>query len=439
MESFVKRILLFILAFFSFACSYGQIRNRLGVGNELYLKYASGRLRQFDESNILLADSIYRYGIHKSDARIRMLALSLELPPRFIRNETDRVEEIVTELKSMSDYNQAMREFYFLTMHDYCNMLILSGRISDAMLEARGMSSFAARKGSNLGQMYSHRVIGLIQSYRSNSELAISNFSKAAEYCKRAKEEQELPVIYNLIARELIKLGRFDEVEQYCALAEEFQDFYPSLRVKTLMTKVYLYDAQGLKDDFNRIYNELIQSPLYYSQTDRDTRLLIEICWLRSQGKLQEALLKSDSLATDKERFGQKQLIYVTGNDYFNAYDQLSSLMQTKDSIYIAVQNEDMAILDAELNNARLRLEAQRLKSQQEMAIMFGFLMLFALVTVAIQFSQWSLNKSLDDLRERNRRELEARDAYRKAMDSIEMENEMRIKVLQNRQNIDII
>jgi hypothetical protein len=73
------------------------------------------------------------------------------------------------------------------------------------------------------------------------------------------------------------------------------------------------------------------------------------------------------------------------------------------------------------------------------MSIMFGFLMLFALVTVAIQFSQWSLNKSLDDLRERNRRELEARNAYRKAMESKEIENEMKIKVLQNRQNIDLI
>jgi hypothetical protein len=120
-------------------------------------------------------------------------------------------------------------------------------------------------------------------------------------------------------------------------------------------------------------------------------------------------------------------------NDYPNAYNQLDGLMREKDSIYIAVQNEDMAILDAELNNARLRLEAQRLKSQQEMSIMFGFLFLFMLVTVVILFSQWTLNKNLDDLRERNRRELESRNAYRMAMNSKELENDMKIKVLQNR------
>jgi hypothetical protein len=324
-------------------------------------------------------------------------------------------------------------------MHDYCSMLIMAGRISDAMLEARWMSSFAARSGSNLEQMYSHRVIGLIQSYRSNSELSVSNFIKAAEYCKRAKEEQELPTIYNLISRELIKLGRFDEVEQYCSLAEEFQEFYPSLKIKNLMTKLYLYDAKGLKDDFNRIYKELIDNPLYYAQTDRDTRLMIEICWMRSQGMLREALVKSDSLATAKERYGQKRLIYLMDNDYPNAYNQLDGLMREKDSIYIAVQNEDMAILDAELNNARLRLEAQRLKSQQEMSIMFGFILLFLMVTMAILFTQWNLDKNLDYLRERNKRELEARNAYRKAIDSKEVENEMKTRIIQNRQNINQI
>ena len=231
----MRRFAVLLLMIVSCVCASAQIRNRLGVGNELYLKYANGRIRQFDESNILLADSIYRFGIHKGDSRIKMLALSLELPPRFIRNDIERVDAIVAELKSMANYNTRMREFYFLTMHDYCNMLILAGRISDAMLEARAMSSLAAGTGSNLGQMYSHRVIGLIQSYRSNAELAILNFKQAADFSTRAREEQELPVIYNLIAREYIKLGRYDEVEHYCSMAEEFQDFYPSLRLMSLM------------------------------------------------------------------------------------------------------------------------------------------------------------------------------------------------------------
>lgn len=435
----IKRLALMAMAVMYCLCASAQIRNRLGIGNELYLKYANGRLRQFDESNILLADSIYRFGEYKHDTRILMLALSLELPPRFIRNDTVRVNEIVSELKSMSGYSSVMREFYFLTMYDYCNMLIMSGRISDAMLEARSLSTMAANSRSNLGEMYAHRTIGLIQSYRSNSELALSNYLKAAEFCILAKEEQELPVIYNMIARELIRLRRFDEVDKYCDMVEEYQDFYPSLRVKTLMTKIYLYDAQGRKEDLDQAYHDLIRNPLYRSQTDRDTRLMIDICWLRSSGRLGEALAKSDSLLTDKERFGQKHLIYALDNDYKDAYLYLNSLMEAKDSIYINVQNEDMAILDAELNNARLRLEAQRLKSQQEMSVMFGFIILFLLVTVAIVFTQWNLNNNLDNLRQRNKNELEARNSYRRAIDAKELENDMRTRIIQNRQNNNLI
>lgn len=419
--------------------SVGQIRNRLEVSKEIFLKYADGRIKQYDVSNILLADSLYRYGDYKNDSRVRMLALSLELPPRFIQNDTSRIKSIVAELKSMADYNHRMREFYFVTMYDYCNMLINAGRISDAMLEARDMASRASEAKSNAGNMYAHRIIGLIQSYRTNSELAIRNFRKAADYCVLAKEEQELPGIYILIAREMIRLKRYDEVERYCSMAEEYQDFYPTLKVLTLMTKAYLYEAKDDAAAFGDLYSQLNANPLYRVQTDMETRMLMDICWLRSNGSYDSALSLSDSLRVDKDMYEQKQYIYAMKADYRNAYENLNNLMAAKDSIYITVQNEDMAILDAELNNAQLRLEAQRLKAQKEMYIMFGIIFLFILVSGVILFTQWNLNITLEDMRRRNKAELEARNAYRRAIDAKELENEMKTRILQKRQNSSFI
>ena len=72
-------------------------------------------------------------------------------------------------------------------------------------------------------------------------------------------------------------------------------------------------------------------------------------------------------------------------------------------------------------------------------SIMFGFILLFLMVTMAILFTQWNLDKNLDYLRERNKSELEARNAYRKAIDSKEVENEMKTRIIQNRQNINQI
>lgn len=417
----------------------GQIRNRLEVNNEVYLKYANGSIRKYDPSNLILADSIYQYGVWKNDSRYRMLALSLELPPRFIQHDSIRSAQIVAELKSMAGYSRIMMEFYFMTMYDWCNMLLMSGRVSDAMLEARDMSARASKANSSLGQMYAHRVIGLIQSYRTNSELAVMNFRKSADYCVQAREEQELPGIYIMIARELIRMKRFDEVGLYCDLAEEYQDFYPSLKVQVLMTKAYLYEAQGNMEDFKDCYLELVANPLYEVQTNDDTRRLMEICWLRSTGAVSEAIRLADSLSKDRDIFEQKSELFAMAGNYRQAYQNLNGLMASKDSIYIAVQNEDMAILDAELNNAQLRLEAQRLKSQQEIYILFGFIFVFVLVCVAIIFSYTNLNMTLDNLRERNRNELEQRNAFRKAIDAKELENEMRIKILQNRNNDSMI
>ena len=435
----MKRLTFILFVVFFSLTSTAQIRNRLDVKKEIFLRYADGRIRQYDSSNLLLADSIYRYGKLKNDSRVKMLGLSLELPPRFVTGDTVRVKEIVSELKTMADLDKKMREFYFVTMYDYCNMLMNAGHISEAMLEARDMASRASRAKSNAGNMYAHRIIGLIQSFRTNSELAVRNYNKAADYCVLAKEEQELPGIYMLIAREMIRMRRYDEVEHYFTMAEEYQDFYPKLKVMTLMTKAYLYDATDNSEAFSKLYSQLISNPLYRVQTDKETRLLMEICSLRSQGSYDSALSLTDSLGVEKDIHEQKQYIYYLKKDYVNAYESLKSLMAVKDSIYITVQNEDMAILDAELNNAKLRLEAQKHKAQKEMLIMFGIILMFILVSGVILFSQWNLNLTLDNMRRRNKAELDARNAYRRAIDAKELENDMRTRILLNRQNSNLL
>ena len=107
--------------------------------------------------------------------------------------------------------------------------------------------------------------------------------------------------------------------------------------------------------------------------------------------------------------------------------------MAEKDSIYIKVQNEDMAILDAEMNNAKLRAEAERLKHQNQMTILLGFLVMFGIAFFAILLSQWQLRQNLDEMRRRNAEVIRARRAFQKAMDAKEAENANKIKILQNR------
>ena len=430
------RSLFFFLTAFLCVQASGQIRNRLGVDDAIFLRYANGRMQQYNPQNILVADSLYRHGVYKNDANIKMLALSLELPVRYSSRDSLRVEEIVKELKILSNTNRKINDFYYLTMYDYCNLLIMDGRISDAMLEARDMSTRASEKKSPSGQMYAYRIIGIIQSYRTNSVLAIRNFERAADFCIQAKEEQELPNIYIFMAQELIRMGRYREAGDYCSLAEEYQDFYPALRVKTAMTRAYLYDAEGSKAAFEESYRKLVSNPLYRVQTDSDTRILMEICRLRSEGRYPSALISADSLISAKKRFEQKHALFALIDDWEDAYDQLLQLMNTKDSIYIVVQNEDMAILDAELNNAQLRYETARMKARQEIAILLGMIFLFVLVSAAIMVSQWNLNMNLDNLRSRNLNSLASRDAYRRALDAKEKENEMRTRILQNNTRI---
>ena len=414
---------------------HGQIVNRLKIDKDLFQRYAYCRMQQFNSANLGYADSLYRYGVFKDDFRYKCLGLNLEFPIRFAQGDYARMDEAVGEIKALAGErrDKDVRAFYYPVIHEYCQFLIRIGRASDAMLEARAMERTAAAEKSPLGKMYAHRIIGLIQSYRTNSHIAIRNFTQAADYCVEARAEQELPNLYILIAQEYIKLRQFPEAEEFCAKAEAYQEYFPSLRTKTRMTRAYLYNAKQDWESFWNTYDALVGDPLSRVQADGDSRFEMDVAYLRSKGLFEEALAKADSLGTARLRHEAKHGLFAAQGKFEPAYGEIDSLMSEKDSIYIKVQNEDMAILDAEMNNARLRQEAEQLKARNQNTILLGFLVMFAIAFIAILMQQWQLRENLDEMRRKNNEALAARRAFQKAMDSKESENDYKIKILQNR------
>ena len=411
----------------------GQIVNRLRVDQKTFIRYAYGRMQEFNEENLFLADSLYAEGEAQGNFRLKCLGLSLEMPVRYARGEYERMDSTAAEIKNLLADRKDLREFYFSTLHEYCEFLVQTGRISDAMLEARAMERLASTEKKPLGRMYSYRIVGLIQSYRENHYLAIQNLEKAVRFCREARAEQDLPNLCIIIAQEHIKMRNFPEADNYCLQAESYQDFFPAIRIKTLMTRAYLNHAAGRDKAFWDCYQALMEDPLYAVQTDQDTRTGLDITYLRSKGLLEEALQKANSLGTIRGQLEQKHGIYADMGAFGNAYGNLSALMEQKDSVYIKVQNEDLAILDAEMNNAQLREEAQKLKAQNQISILLGFLAMFAIAFGSVIYQQWKLRANLDEMRRISSEAIKARRAFKKSMDAKEAENSYKIKLLQNR------
>ena len=429
----LRRLLITLCACLLCFSAAGQIVNRLRVDQDTFLRYAYGRMQQFNPRNLALADSLYSVGVRKDNICYKCLALSLEMPIRFSQGDYARMDETALEVKQLLGDRKEYRDFYFTFLHEYCEYLVHIGRASDAVLEARAMERLASSERRPSGKMYSYRIVGLIQSSRDNSYLAIQNMKKAVRFCKEAKSEQDLPNLYLLIAQEYVKMKDFTAAADYLAMAEEYLEFFPGLRIKALMTRTILYHANGETEAFHDSYAKLVSDPLYAVQADSDSRYGIDISYLRSLGMLKEALARTDSLGNIRSRLDGKQSIYAELGDYDKAYANLSQLMTEKDSVYIRVQNEDLAILDAEMNNAQLREEAQQLKARNQLTILLGFLVMFAIAFFAILLSQWQLRRNLDEMRLKNNQMLADRRAFQKAMEAKESENEYRIKILQNR------
>lgn len=431
----MRRLLLLIsLLFLGLVCR-AQIVNRLHVEQDIFLRYAQGRMQEFNPDNLALADSLYQLGVQQNNFRYKCLGLSLEMPVRFVLGEYERMDATAAEIKELLTGRKDLREFYFSTLHEYCEFLVQSNRVSKAVLEARAMERLASAEQKPAGKMYAYRIIGLIHSYRDNPSLAIRNLEKAVQFSREARAEQDLPNLYILLAQENVNLKQFHEADRYCLLAEEYESFFPSIQLKVLMTRAILYNAEGKQEDFWRCYSQLMEDPRYDVQTDADSRYNLDITYLRSRGLFREALAKADSLGTERARLEQKHGIYASMGNFEQAYGQLAHLLNEKDSVYIKVQNEDLAILDAEMNNAQLREETQRLKAQNQMTILIGFLVMFAIAFLSILVQQWRLRENLDQMKAQNNAMLMARRAYQKALDAKEAENSLKIKILQNRKS----
>ena len=391
------RRLFVILCLFLSLVAQAQIVNSLKVDQPIFLLYAQARMQPYNPANLALADSLYQVGVRKGNLCYKCLALSLEMPVRFERGEYERMDVIAAELKGLLGKRKDLREFYFDVWDQYNEFLLKADRVSEAVLEARAMERLSLEERNPLGRMYAYRIIGLIQSYRNNSYLAGQNLEEAVRFCREARAEQELPNLFILLAQEQMKMGQFTQAHQSCTEAASYQDFFPGLEQKVLITRALIYYAQGDLPAFNTCYQLLQEDPLYPLQTDIEDRTLLDITYLRSQGQLEEALARSQSLLTRRNRLEQQYHLYAGLGDYDKAYDCLFNLMEEKDSLFIKVQNEDVAILDAEMDNAQLREEAQRMKAQQNSMLM-------------------------------------ARRAFQQALNAKEAENALKIKLLQNKE-----
>ena len=339
------RRLFVILCLFLSLVAQAQIVNSLKVDQPIFLLYAQARMQPYNPANLALADSLYQVGARKGNLRYKCLALSLEMPVRFERGEYERMDVIAAELKGLLGKRKDLREFYFDVWDQYNEFLLKADRVSEAVLEARAMERLSLEERNPLGRMYAYRIIGLIQSYRNNSYLAGQNLEEAVRFCREARAEQELPNLFILLAQEQMKMGQFTQAHQSCTEAASYQDFFPGLEQKVLITRALIYYAQGDLPAFNTCYQLLQEDPLYPLQTDIEDRTLLDITYLRSQGQLEEALARSQSLLTRRNRLEQQYHLYAGLGDYDKAYDCLFNLMEGEGQ---SGEDEGPAELDAD-------------------------------------------------------------------------------------------
>ena len=218
-----------------------------------------------------------------------------------------------------------------------------------------------------------------------------------------------------------------------------WQDKVRAERVGFLTTELDLSEAEA--QAFWPVYNALQQERRDAFKAVRSATKALSEALKKGEGDT-AALLddylkareKTAALDSSRERLEQQHEIRAQLGAYDQAYNSLMQLMAEKDSVYLRIQDEDVAILEAEMDNASLREEAERQKTRNQFLLMGGFLLMFMMAFLAVLFHHWRVRDNLDQMRAQQNSILMARRAYRQALDAQEAENALKIKLLQNKQ-----
>ena len=231
-----------------------------------------------------------------------------------------------------------------------------------------------------------------VEALKSAIDFASSVDIKAPGDLFTAKLEYAQYLTY-LKGREEESLALMDELEKEPMMAQVKATnplFLPSVRANAY------FSIQDQKK-YMEAYGEMISNPYYTAVVEPERQYLYDGYYMVCKGRYDEALALSDSIRNPVYACDIRQAAYEGKGDWKSACDVLKERIANQTEIFRAYQSEDVAVLDAELDNGALReaANATKIKLQQTTftAVMIVMALLLAFLIVTITRSRKYIDK----------------------------------------------
>ena len=338
----------------------GAQNNPYKIDDSLYPFFQRATKSRTYPQGLLIADTLYAEATKKKDKKAQCLALTIPVSFYYSSGNYEKLEQAATKLKEEARKNNYL-QYYYSAYTSEINWLLNNGHSLRALHKAEEMKEQAFKDQHNYGIFSCIRTLGHIYYMRQNSEVAAEYYKNALEYMLKHLPEQDPSYLYMNLAEYYRKKDEGEVALEYNEKAVKTAKTNES-RVASLMDKCQTLYSMDRIDDFNTCYEECLQLVEQYGVIRKSALLRLRICKLVLDKKYDQAYIAADSIGSPLQVYQILHVLYLKSGDYEKAYTYNKLIHKHQDSINRLVQSTDIAELNAQIGNERMKLDAKALE-----------------------------------------------------------------------------
>lgn len=367
-----RKIQLFILFIFCFCPSFAKLGNEFtNVPDDVIEVYNQAAANPFDTSMQKYFENLYKRGEKEDNFQLKIIALHALSTIYYAEEKIEKMEKVSKEMEELCIEHE-MWTTYYAGIYMQCQLLCILNRNTEAQIVARRAVSYLEKTKSKKNHIYAYGALATVYKSKGNYSQAIASNLQALEACNSDKKfEIQKPGFWLQISEAYLDQKKIEEAKFYLAKVDSFLVGFEDMQYRTNSLLMHLDIASELndKESFVKAFKELKEVSNDFSVLMPDSKMGVLAMEALFENRHDDAVNLANKIDDKQQRLSMLDKVYRHFHDSEESYHNLRELYKLMMAKNDSTLTEDLASMDAEMNNVELRGEAERSEGRQRMII----------------------------------------------------------------------
>ena len=370
----------------------------------------------YDPQQKAAIDSFLTDAMRQEDWYVKYLAYQLKVHNLYAERQVDHSLATARTAAMLADEHHAEEAYYEMMMR-IVTTYSLENRYYAALQEAQGMADKAAKEQSVYGAILANYCLGMIFSYRYDSQQAIHYLEQSVQSMEQFKKTSYLYSAYLFLAQCHGNLLHWEKTKKYLEKASQTAgndlQRYNVEFCSLLLLFDHIPDAE-----FLRRYEAVRQNPMFDKAIEPDAKIGLQAMAYYCMGMPAKGLALSYQIESRSQQLVMRIYALKRLKNYDEAFHCIDSLQLYNDSVRSALQLDALAEAQEQVKNVKIEQRAQRSALRMRTIIIGLVAVLLLLTTLFLTIQNRRKRLFLKMMRHKN---IELTHARQKAEEALKM------------------